>query len=306
MAKLRGAALIMALVMAGCAPAVPDLTGLSDDAAAVAVGTESLPASSTTTTTSAATTTTSATSAPPAPTTSTTTTTTTTTTSQASTAITVGLWTLDTAVRDESGAQFSAIVAAPELSADVDPALLARVTTLVDGHVESQVGATLALWRSIEEQGDRDLTGSTLEMEYEVAGFVEDFITLRFFSDEQVAGSGGVKRQVTTLMVDLAAGIEIGLDDIIFGGESRVALLDLVSDGLLVGYFDGDEETFALWAANLEVGDLDRVVLTTAGLEVWFDQLEVGPPTIGIPVVLLPYDELTTILDPAGPVSLFG
>ena len=67
--------------------------------------------------------------------------------------------------------------------ADVDPGLLARITTLVDGHVESQIGATLALWRSIEEQGDRDLTGSTLDLNYEVAGFMEDLIALRFFSE---------------------------------------------------------------------------------------------------------------------------
>ena len=301
MARLRGAALVIALVVSGCAPAVPDLAALSDAGPAAAAA-ETVPTTSTTTTTSTSTSTSTTTTAAPA----TTTTTTATTTTQAPTAVTVGLWSLDTAERDESGEQFSAIVAAPELSAEVDPGLLARITTLVEGHVESQVGATLALWRSIEEQGERDLTGSTLELNYEVAGFVEDLIGLRFFSNEQVAGSGGVKRQVTTLMVDLVAGVEVGLDDIIISGDSRVALLDLVRDGLLVDYFDGDEETFALWAGNLAVGDLDRAALTDDGLEVWFDELEVGPPAIGIPVVLLPYDELTTILDPEGPVGLFG
>ena len=49
----------------------------------------------------------------------------------------------------------------------------------------------------------------------------------------------------------------------------------------------------------------NRAALTEEGLEVWFDELEVGPPAIGIPVALIPYDQLPTILDPEGPVSLF-
>ena len=217
----------------------------------------------------------------------------------------VGAWTVTPETRDESGRQFTATVVAPRLTADVDPTLLGRAATLVEGRVTSQVGATLALWRSIEEQEARDLTGSTLEFDYEVAAFEDDFLALRFFSEEQVAGAGSAKRQVTTLMVDLANGVGLALDDIVFDGDSRVALLDLVRAGLLEEYFEGDEETFNLWASNVGPDDLDSTVLTPEGLEVWFDELEVGPPTIGMPVILVPYSALDGILDPEGAAGLF-
>ncbi len=232
--------------------------------------------------------------------------TTTTTTAPLPEAVTVGAWTATPDVRDESGQQFAATLAVPVLNADVDQALQARVVTLVEGHVQSQIGATLALWRSIEGQGERDLTGSALTMNYEVAAFEEELISLRFFSDEQVAGSGGVKRQVTTLMVDLVSGIAIGLDDVIVSGESRAALLALVADGLLTEYFDGDDDSFGLWAGNLAVGDLDKALLTPDGIEIWFDELQVGPPDIGVPVVAIPYAQLADILDPAGAGNIFN
>ncbi len=220
--------------------------------------------------------------------------------------VTVGVWTATPDERDESGQQFAATVAVPVMDADVEQALYARVVTLVEGHVQSQIGATLALWRSIEGQGERDLTGSTLTMSYEIAAFEEQLISLRFFSNEQVAGSGSVKRQVTTLMVDLVSGVAIGLDDVIVSGESRAALLTLVADGLLSEYFEGDDDSFGLWAGNLAIGDLDKALLTPAGIEIWFDELEVGPPDIGVPVVAIPYEQLGDILDPAGAGNIFN
>ena len=288
------AAALIAMALSACAPAVPDLNAPIGDSAA---------ASATTTTTS----TTSTTTAAPTTTTSTTTTTTTTTTlvPVGPTEISVGLWDLTREERDESGTQFVATVTAPRLVGDVDTALQARVDSLVDGHVESQIGATLALWRSIEGQGDRDLTGSTLTMDYEVAGFVESLISLRFFSDEQVAGSGGAKRQATTLMVDLLTGVAVGLDDIVISGDARAQLLSLVQDGLLNDYFAGDQDAFSLWAGNLTAADLDDAALSEQGLEIWFDELEVGPPEIGTPVVLIGYDLLGGILDPAGASQAF-
>lgn len=284
---------------------VPDLSRAEDAggaatdsvvATSVVAAPESIaPPSSTVTTTSVPSTT------PP-----TTTSTTTTTTAVQPTALTVGAWTATPDIRDESGQQFAASVTVPVLAADVDQALQARAVTLVEGHVQSQVGATLALWRSIEGQGERDLTGSELTLHYEVAAFEEELISIRFFSQEQVAGSGGAKRQVTTLMVDLESGVAIGLDDIIIGGESRTALLTLVSDGLLSEYFGGDDDAFGLWASDLSIRDLDRALLTPDGIEIWFDELEVGPPDIGVPVVAIPYTDLTEILDPAGAGTLFN
>ncbi len=218
---------------------------------------------------------------------------------------TVGAWSLAPEVRDESGTQFDATVTAPSLDGDVDAALQARVDSLVDGHIESQIGATLALWRSIEGQGDRDLTGSTLTLEYEVAGFVESLISFRFFSDEQVAGSGGAKRQAMTLMIDLVDGVAVGLDDVVLGGEGRAQMLPLVQGGLLAGYFGGDEDAFSLWAGNLTAADIDDAALSDQGIEIWFDELEVGPPDIGTPVVLLAFEALEGIIDPAGPAAAF-
>ncbi len=279
------------MLLTACAPAVPKLPNAPGASPAAVVTTTVAPVTATPTTTTRPSTTTS--------------TTTTTTLAPEPTSLIAGAWSIDVEVRDESGDDFVAEVSAPAINADVDAALLGRVTTLVAGHVEAQIGATLALWRSIEQRGERDLSGSRLTLVYEIAGFTEELLSVRFFSDEQVAGSGGVKRQVTTLMVDLESGVAVGLDDIVFSGESRVSLLSLVQAGLLTDYFEGDEESYALWAANISVNDLDRAVLTPDGLEIWFDELEVGPPSIGMPVVALAYEELTDILDPAGPASVF-
>ena len=303
--SLRQAVAVFALVAAACAPAVPDIHAASGDAAAAGAlssttTTVSEDAGETTTTVGATSTTSSSTTS-----TSTSSTTTTSTTAAPPEGVTVGGWTVTPDTRDESGRQFAATVVAPRLIADVDPTLLGRTSTLVEGRVTSQVGATLALWRSIEEQEARDLTGSTLEFDYEIAAFEEGFLALRLFSEEQVAGAGSAKRQVTTLMVDLVNGVGLALDDIVFDGDSRVALLELVRAGLLAEYFEGDEDAFNLWASNVGPDDLDSTVLTPEGLEVWFDELEVGPPTIGMPVILVPYSALDGILDPAGAAGLF-
>ncbi|NND02906.1 MAG: hypothetical protein HKN91_08965 [Acidimicrobiia bacterium] len=292
---------LFVLTLTACAPAVPDFDAPIGESAAASGAADSTtitaPEPSTTTTTAA-----------PPETTSTTTTSSTTTTTVVPVGPveqTVGAWSLSPESRDESGTQFEASVTAPALVGDVDTALQARVNSLVDGHIESQIGATLALWRSIEGQGDRDLTGSTLTLEYEVAGFVASVVAFRFFSDEQVSGSGGSKRQATTLMIDLVDGVSLGLDDVVLNGESRAQLLPLVQDGLLTGYFGGDQDAFSLWAGNLTAADLDDAALSDQGIEVWFDELEVGPPDIGTPVVLVPYDALDGIVDPQGPAAAF-
>lgn len=297
----------LALLAVACAPAVPNLpaaAGSGDSAGAAAVVTTTSEALDSSTTTGVPTTTTELSSTTTVATTTTPTTTTTSAVLQGPKSATVGAWSVQPDVRDESGEQFVATVTAPALTGSVSSALQARVASLVDGHVESQVGATLALWRSIEGQGSRDLTGSTLTVDYEIAGFTLDVISLRFFSHEQVAGSGGAKREVTTLMVDLDAGVAVGLDDIVVG-DGRAQLLPLVQAGLLTEYFSGDEDAFSLWAGNLTAADLDSAALSPDGLEVWFDELEVGPPEIGTPVVVLGYDALSEILDPTGVVGGF-
>jgi len=128
---------------------------------------------------------------------------------------------------------------------------------------------------------------------------------MRFFSDERIGDSGGALRRATTLMMDLTSGVVVGFDDILVGEESRDALLALVQARLLERFFDGDTEAFSLWAGNLTAADLDQVALTPAGLEVWFDELEVGPPDIGMPAVTIAYDSLAGIVDPGGPAARF-
>ena len=304
--------LVFALVIGSCSPSVPDLADPSGTSATALPAAATDNGSTSIETTAAAP---RATGGPPtnAPittvtTTSTSTTTTTTAVPVADTLpeVSVGAWSLTSTTRDESGSGFAASVAGPTLAADVDAALLGRITTHIEGHVRSQVGSTLALWRSIEARGSRDIRGSTLRLWFDVAGFEEDLISLRFFSEERVRGSGGAKRQATTLTVDLTTGGLIGLDDIIGGRESRAALLDHVRAGLLDEYFDGDTEAFSLWAGDLRVGDLDQVALTPVGLEVWFDELEVGPPEFGLPVVAIAYADLGDIIDPTGPAAVFN
>jgi hypothetical protein len=305
----RRALVLLALVASACAPSVPQLADPPGDAAAVVsitsseatavqVETTAVPQrvagnSSTTVPSTTAT-------LPP-------TTTTTTMLADAAPILSVGPWTLAATTRDEGGADFDASVTVPTLSGDVDPVLRGRIATSIDGQVESQIGSTLALWRAIEAQGSRDINGSTLQFEFDVAAFEEGFIALRFFSEERIGGSAGVKRQATTLMIDLRTGGSIGFDDIIAAGESsREALLALVLAGLLDDYFGGDTEAFSPWAHDLTTAHLDQVVLAPEGLEVWFDELEVGPRDLGMPVVTITYADLGGIVDPAGPAALFG
>lgn len=307
----RGATLaLFALVATACSPAVPDLADVPGDAATVVSTTSAAGGTAPTTTTAVPSqalgvSATGASSSSATSTTSTTTPTATAAPDESPPGLTVGPWTLADDTRDESGTAFTATVIVPTLRADVDPVLLGRIATRIEGQVESQIGSTLALWRSIEAQGSHDMSGSSLRLEFDVAGFDDDFISMRFFSDERIGDSGGALRRATTLMMDLTSGFVIGFDDIVVGEESRDALLSLVQARLLEGFFDGDAEAFALWAGNLTAADLDQVALTPAGLEVWFDELEVGPPGIGMPAVTIAYDSLSGIVDPRGPAARF-
>ncbi len=308
-AGLRQVLALFALVIAACSPSVPDLADPSDDAASGIPATPTTDGLASSETTVAPPMSPGSPSAPapaatPVPPPSSTTIAGPTADSLPET--TIGAWTLKGTTSDESGAAFTATVAVPTLTADVDAALLGRIATHIDGRVESQIGATLALWRSIEAQGSRDISGSTLRLDFDVAGFEEDFISLRFFCDEHPGESGTAKRQATTLMLDLTSGEAIGLDDIVVDGDGRDQLFSLVFAALLDQHFDGETDSFLLWAGDLDPGDLDQVLLTPEGLEVWFDELEVGPPEMGMPVVTIAYAGLDGIIDPAGPAAVFN
>lgn len=298
-AQLSQVVVLMALAGAACSPSVPEnLVDIYPES----VSATTSPVAATTTSPPGATSSSAAASSVPPATTSTTTVAPTSTLADSPSGLNAGSWTVDGETRDLSGEGFAATVTVPIFSADVDSALLARINTRVDGQVESQIGSTLALWRSIEAQGSRDISGSTLRLEFDVAQLSESFVSLRFFSDERVGGSGGAKRQATTLMMDLTSGAAIGLDDLLVDGDSRATLLSQVRAGLLEDYFGDDADAFSLWTGNLTPGDLDQVALSPVGLEVWFDELEVGPPDLGMPVVAIPYANLVGILDLTGSV----
>jgi hypothetical protein len=125
--------------------------------------------------------------------------------------------------------------------------------------------------------------------------FVEDFHGAHpgtLYAGLNFRVSDGSSIALESLFTDAAAGLNV------LSTRSRALLTaQLGADGDPTSINDGTTPV----AANFN----EAWAFTAAGLEITFQQYQVGPYAIGAPVVVVPWSDLASVVAPAGPAAGF-
>ena len=144
---------------------------------------------------------------------------------------------------------------------------------------------------------------SYISIESEVTILDERLIAVRLAEENFVAGATDANRKLTTFVFDLADGERLELIDVLVSGDVLEQIEELVIERLVAEYHDGNESAFAVWAGRAIAEKFTHFTLTPTSLDIGFNQFEVGPATVGTPIVSIPFDQLVGLIDPAGPAG---
>jgi hypothetical protein len=138
--------------------------------------------------------------------------------------------------------------------------------------------------------------GSYLEMSYEVTYLDNTLVSTVLYFSAYLAGAAHPNSYTYTVTIDLASGRELGLGDLFLPGTdylsriSEICVQELTSREALM-FPEGaypTEENYRLWNISPE------------GLGVRFDPYQIAPYALGPQNVMVPFDSLSNLIDPAG------
>jgi hypothetical protein len=201
--------------------------------------------------------------------------------------------------------QYRALVSFPVVESDqIEEALVSQVNTLVETHVSERVEPVIELLEALGPPRGSD-EPSSYEFTYEVVYADTSLMSFRFFEESLFTGASERSKSISTLMIDVTAGVELRLDDLTISGEGRQAVAALAADLVVAELYQGSDEQYAPFASGTEPEAIEWVLVTEAGLAVSFDELSVGPAELGTPTVTIPYAQLEGVLDPEGAAARF-
>lgn len=171
-----------------------------------------------------------------------------------------------------------------------------RFNQLVDDLVEKEMSSFKA---SVADLSGVTESGSELKMGFTAKSPPGSIISLVFTENSLIADAAQPAITFKTLNYDLSTGKPLALVDLFrpkapyLGSLASYCRNELVQKGTLQ-FAEGalpTTENYQLWA------------LTADGVELTFADYQVAPHPVGPQVVLVPFDQLRTVLDPQGPAS---
>jgi len=201
---------------------------------------------------------------------------------------------------EESGQapNYTITAVTPLLAGAEDPRVEA-FNTLSRDTVQSIVNEFTA---SLKYQPETPLTsGSFIDTNYEVLSPPGDILSLRYIVVGYGDGAAHPYHFTRTLTFDIERGEVVRLEDLFLPNTNPLQVIsdyckaelyqrDIAFDSFITGA-DPTEENYRNWN------------LTADGLYITFDEYQVAAYAAGAQTVLVPYSQLTSILDPSGPVS---
>ena len=188
----------------------------------------------------------------------------------------------------------------PQLSGSDDPRVLAfnqRLNGLVANEVD--------MWKQNFQQ--LPLTplsnGSSLNVSYTLVSQTDDLWSFKFDSSFYADTAAHPGLNSITLNYDLGQGRELALGDLFLPGSNYLVLIanycaaELQKQPYADSFFmDGAQplpENYRNWN------------ITPNGLMITFDEYQVAPYAAGPQTVIIPYAELSALIDPQGPLANF-
>jgi hypothetical protein len=141
--------------------------------------------------------------------------------------------------------------------------------------------------------------GSSYELQYALLSPAGDILSLKFDITMYFDGAAHPNSYSLTFNYDLAVGQQLNLYQIFLPGSDYLGPIAAYCKTQLasreIAYFEGGAEPVLENYRNWN--------LTTDGLLISFDPYQVAPYAAGPQTVLIPYSELITLIDPAGPLA---
>jgi hypothetical protein len=152
-----------------------------------------------------------------------------------------------------------------------------------------------------------DDIGTTSEMVlgYTAAAVTADVLSLRYNLYIYYQGAAHGMSAIFTTTFDPQTGALLDLADVLIPGTAP-AVAALVEQHLIDDLYGGNVADASAWLPPIDPPLLDAWVVSADGLEFSFDQYEVGFGAMGSPTVIVPWSELTAVIDPAGPAAGFA
>lgn len=145
--------------------------------------------------------------------------------------------------------------------------------------------------------------GSSLSVTYTLAGQTADLWSFKFdfaFYADTAAHPG---LNITTFNYNLAQGRELTLNDLFL---PNTAYLDAISAYCIAELQKQPfADSFWLDGASPKPENYQLWNITPEGLMITFGQYQVAPYAAGPQTVVVPYEALASLIDPAGPLGLF-
>jgi hypothetical protein len=190
------------------------------------------------------------------------------------------------------------LVTVPSLSGLPVPSVEASVNDALGAVGIEAVGQFLAAIEDADNYG----FGSDLVVGYEARTVHPSVASFRFTHYVYFDGAAHGISAVSTLTFDLRTGRTLGLPELLVGDSAPTALSILVAAHLRDEYYAGDPTEFSAWVPDTGALSVSRFALGPTGIEVSFDQYEVGPGAMGPVTVTVPYEELGILINPEGPI----
>lgn len=142
--------------------------------------------------------------------------------------------------------------------------------------------------------------GSFLEVSYTLVSQIGDLWSLKFDFNFYTDGAAHPGLNSRTLNYDLAQGRELALGDIFLPNANYLEVISTycIRELSQQPFFDGAFTT----GADPTVENYRNWNIASDGLLITFETYQVAPGAAGPQQVLVPYTELTSILDPQGPL----
>lgn len=190
----------------------------------------------------------------------------------------------------------------PRLVGGPDPAVTAAVNAAIAAHIDAAVR-----WFEAQpvERPRRDARLDTGTIDHEVTLLTDRLLSLRFLATFSAAGAAHPAAEPSTLTIDLATGRPLALADLALPGADLLGRLSRASrEDLLARYSDRETPRASIRAGTRpRPRNFSAWAVTPDGLELTFAEYQVGPYSLGRPVVTVPWSELAGLIDPAGPLG---
>ena len=150
--------------------------------------------------------------------------------------------------------------------------------------------------------------GSELDISYGVGLANDNLISVDLIYYFYYGGAGQRNASSKTINYDLKNGRALKLEDLFRPGTNYEKLLkDYCVRDLKKQYKDEQSMTDDLIHLHVDnvVGDEDKWLISSDGLDLIFDSAEVGPPGAGEANVIVPYKILRQVVKPDGPLAAF-